>query len=169
MQPQLYRKDYAPAVAFPCIIATSSRAYCSSMFCSCCNRVNRQNQACARKHNLCTYAYHDPLLSVRVSCCLGCYRAWYCGRQCQKTHWRNGHAHACIVGLARSSISPAALDLPELGATTIREQNHLRKLEDSILKFQHVSVSFLSLMNSHMVPAVRAPPTRDGRAVYVRN
>ena len=32
-------------------------------------------------------------------CCSQCHRAWYCGKPCQKKHWKQ-HKRACVAAVA---------------------------------------------------------------------
>ena len=39
--------------------------------------------------------FHCQTESAKMMCCSQCHRAWYCGRPCQKKHWKH-HKAACL-------------------------------------------------------------------------
>ena len=43
--------------------------------------------------------FHCETESTKMMCCSQCHRAWYCGRPCQKKHWKQ-HKRACTAALA---------------------------------------------------------------------
>ena len=43
--------------------------------------------------------FHCQTESTKMMCCSQCHRAWYCGRPCQKQHWKL-HKRACVAAVA---------------------------------------------------------------------
>ena len=43
--------------------------------------------------------FHCQSESTEMMCCSQCHRAWYCGRPCQKKHWKL-HKKACVAAVA---------------------------------------------------------------------
>eukprot|EP00618_Florenciella_parvula_P008499 CAMPEP_0119472670 /NCGR_PEP_ID=MMETSP1344-20130328/4631_1 /TAXON_ID=236787 /ORGANISM="Florenciella parvula, Strain CCMP2471" /LENGTH=275 /DNA_ID=CAMNT_0007505649 /DNA_START=1336 /DNA_END=2161 /DNA_ORIENTATION=+ len=43
--------------------------------------------------------FHCETESTKRMCCSQCHRAWYCGRPCQKKHWKQ-HKRACVAAVA---------------------------------------------------------------------
>ena len=43
--------------------------------------------------------FHCQTESTKMMCCSQCHRAWYCGRPCQKKHWKE-HKKACVAAVA---------------------------------------------------------------------
>ena len=43
--------------------------------------------------------FHCETESTKMMCCSQCHRAWYCGRPCQKKHWKQ-HKRACAAAVA---------------------------------------------------------------------
>jgi len=43
--------------------------------------------------------FHCQTESTKMMCCSQCHRAWYCGRPCQKKHWKQ-HKKACVAAVA---------------------------------------------------------------------
>ena len=43
--------------------------------------------------------FHCQTESTKMMCCSQCHRAWYCGRPCQKKHWKQ-HKKACTAAVA---------------------------------------------------------------------
>ena len=43
--------------------------------------------------------FHCQTGSTKMMCCSQCHRAWYCGKPCQKKHWKQ-HKRACTAAVA---------------------------------------------------------------------
>ena len=43
--------------------------------------------------------YHCQTEGAKMMCCSQCHRAWYCGKPCQKKHWKQ-HKKACVASVA---------------------------------------------------------------------
>ena len=43
--------------------------------------------------------FHCQSESAKMMCCSQCNRAWYCGKPCQKKHWKL-HKRACVAAVA---------------------------------------------------------------------
>ena len=43
--------------------------------------------------------FHCQTESTKMMCCSQCHRAWYCGKPCQKKHWKQ-HKKACVAAVA---------------------------------------------------------------------
>ena len=43
--------------------------------------------------------FHCQSESAKMMCCSQCHRAWYCGKPCQKKHWKL-HKRACVAAVA---------------------------------------------------------------------
>ena len=46
--------------------------------------------------------FHCQSESAKMMCCSQCNRAWYCGKPCQKKHWKQ-HKRACVAAVAAAS------------------------------------------------------------------
>ena len=46
--------------------------------------------------------FHCQSEGAKMMCCSQCHRAWYCGKACQKKHWKQ-HKRACVAAVASSA------------------------------------------------------------------
>jgi len=64
--------------------------------------------------------FHCQTESTKMMCCSQCHRAWYCGRPCQKKHWKL-HKRACVAAVAGEAAAVAvAVSAARISVTTSR-------------------------------------------------
>eukprot|EP00618_Florenciella_parvula_P039439 CAMPEP_0119472460 /NCGR_PEP_ID=MMETSP1344-20130328/4513_1 /TAXON_ID=236787 /ORGANISM="Florenciella parvula, Strain CCMP2471" /LENGTH=122 /DNA_ID=CAMNT_0007505413 /DNA_START=650 /DNA_END=1015 /DNA_ORIENTATION=+ len=50
--------------------------------------------------------FHCQSEGAKMMCCSQCHRAWYCGKPCQKKHWKL-HKKACVAVVAAAVLRAA--------------------------------------------------------------
>ena len=59
-------------------------------------KKGKKKKAAAPETHRC---FHCQTESTKMMCCSQCHRAWYCGKPCQKKHWKL-HKRACVAAVA---------------------------------------------------------------------
>ena len=47
--------------------------------------------------------FHCQTEGTGMMCCSQCHRAWYCGKPCQKKHWKQ-HKRVCVAAVAAEAL-----------------------------------------------------------------